>query len=447
MDVSCPNLAAAARKIDPKYTGVNVAWNDGVRGVVDLYKKKGTPQLSCMGPRITDVRLLSEDNHVIPMVRPDNMDEWLGVLDPDCLVATPDGGTLKDFLGQLKQHVAYAGITLEPGSDTLLPAKVAIRMQEAFVGVRSGSERQVVPGHFSYQTSDADDPCNMMVVFTPTGWWVCVDGVGYKPLYANEVKEDGTTMVESWMEVKASDLAVGEAMSKKESNEPSTRKTFDDLSIKEEEKDKTMDEPASAFAGIGIKGSDPRLNRMVVVSIPLQQKPRPTYRGGGAKGPLSSMDCYDDDDDARVYRSCAVSFDEDQVPIGVARAAVLGAGKTVGEHPIKSLTLKLHPKDPVVVTHISFDTVTPHNDSSIVKVGDADVERAIKDMNGLYDLCEHQCRMSCLPAMHGAYGAEEQKKVQETLMINKKQKIAKAKQMAAKDPFVPLDDALLAFAE
>ena len=403
MEVVCSNLAATARAVHHRYTGVTTAWNDNTRGVA--FK-----QLQTLGSNNTDQRLVSKDGAIIPYVRPDNMDEYLGVVDPAQLVVTPEGETLETFLCHLGKRIAHSGLSLKKDPDDtanetnedvaarvrpdVAVQRAVVRLQNAFVGVRDGVPRHVAPSNFSYQTVTADDPRNLLVVFTPTGWYVHVDGVGDTALLANEVTPDGT-LRERWFEVSATDVAVGGPVESKEPAEATERA-------------RTPSAPpghAAPPVEIGIRGSGPRTNRMLVVSIPLKQRPTSGLR---------SMDTDDWCDVAPVmYRSCAApDHDEPLVAEGVARMANLALGEIVGERDVRKTTVRVDTDEPVVVTQIDYNTISlPHGGGMRATVGKSDVEAAIRDMERQYTLCDAACKLSQLHAMLHHWTQENRKRV------------------------------------
>jgi hypothetical protein len=228
--------------------------------------------------------------------------------------------------------------------------KCAIRYQNAFVGVRGS--RNVAPANFSYQTRDTDDPRNLLIVSTPMGLYFHVDGVGEKRLMPYDIS--GETLTNKWIKVEESAFAVGHGPSGGEA-------------VSEE------------MAELGVRGSGRRGNRMLIVSVPLQQK---TVE--------DDMEC---NDDACVYRSLS------SLPVGRARAARISVGDVHSQEDVHHLDLEMDPSEAVVVTQIDWNVLTLPPDAPTVQVGDDAVAFAIRDMNRQYDLCDAQCKLSELPAM------------------------------------------------
>lgn len=347
MHVACANLARTARSVDEKYTGVTTAWTDNARGV------HVSGMLSAVGKNITDQRMVSEDGGVIPFLRTDNYDEHLGIVSPDKIVVTSKAETLGDVLERLDDFTAYAGKKVK---NVAKVTKVAVRYQNAFVGVRPGEKRNVAPSNFSYQTFSDDDPRNLLLVCTSTGIYVHQDGVGYKNLLANEA--EGSTLVNKWFAVEESNVAVGHAVGWR-----MTRRRVE----------------------LGLKGSGPRENRMLVVSIPLKQQKQPPSFSSSAPH----------------YRGLCVP------PIGRSRAARLSVGDVVDvQECIDTLEVDMDDSEMVVVTQIDYNTVTA--EGGVVQVGDDAVQGAIEDMNRQYGMCDVQCKLSQLPEMLHQWKKEEE---------------------------------------
>ena len=366
---------------------------------------------------------------MIPYVRTDNFDELLGVVDPENVIVTTGGGHLAHFLEHIAEHAAHEGYTLDP-STSAKTCKVAMRLQNSFVGIKEGETRQVAPSNFSYQTSEADDPRNLTIVFTPSDYYVHVDGVGHTPLLAHErvEKKDNRRLSEKWFTVTASDLAVGQP-------------TVGELCTRHHEEHGhppvVQGETATpcqdkANVELGLRGSGGRLNRMLVVSVPLEQKKRQTH----------GEDCYEEEE--IVYRSCSVEEDEES-HVGTARAAVLGVGETIGEKDIADMQLKIDPAGTIVVTQIDYNTLSLAADAKVVTVGKEAVELAIRDMNRQYEMCEDACRLSELPVMLHKLTRADHTKIQKTLKAVVKKETEEVKEQVAANPFKPHKNALRAF--
>lgn len=399
MNVSVSNLATTAHKVDPKYTGVITAWSDNARGV-----QNGV--LSNVGKNITDQRMEAEDDGVIPFLRTSNYDEHLGITSVDNVTMTSDGKTLGDVLKDLNEYTKYTGKTFKNMPDV---KKCAIRYQNAFVGVLEGTSRNVAPSNFSYQTRDPENPRNLLLVSTPMGLYAHVDGVGKKRLMPNEVGSDGKKLVNKWLEVKASEHAVGHDMP-------------------------TLPGDVEKSVQLGVKGSGVRGNRVLIASIPLKQSPP---RDRAPMPPPFYLD--GNEEDEPVYRSLGCS------PVGKTRAAWVGIGSVCDEEDVHEVDLEVDSSEPVVLTQIDYNTVSVPAKNPTVRVADDAIEFAIKDMNFQYNLCESQCKLSQLPVMLHKLTEEHLKEIQDTFDSVAKKAKKDAMAAAEKDPFAPHQDAILVF--
>ena len=402
MNVACSNMASTASKTNPKYTGVTTGWTDNARGVWG-------GQLSCSGKNITDQRMVSKDGAVIPYLRTHNLDEWLGIVDPNNVTASVDGDTVQDVLADMNKYISYTGKTMKTP-----PAvkKVVMRYQNAFVGLLAGTTRQVAPANFSYQTYSDECPRNVLLVFTPDGAYAHVDGVGSKPLLANELKGEGI-LENKWFQVEESGTAVGHAM------------MHDDSSAGIRNKTKSVE--------IGVKGSGARANRMLIMSVPLKQKPHSMSDKGDGECIVykpHSMSDKSDDDEGIVYRGLSATGP----PVGKARAARLSVGMTYGEEGVRKQELEYDDSEAIVITQIDYNTLSLEKDADTVAVGDDAVEFAIRDMERQYGMCDATCNLSELPAMLHKFEKEHMDLIEMTFEA-----------VAKKDPFTPTANALAAF--
>lgn len=429
MDVVCDDLDKNARAANAKYVGVTTSWDDSNRGVT-------ASGLSALGKNIRDARLVSKDGHVVPYVRTDNFKEFLGVVDPARVTVTPGGASFAEFFAKLPAHVAYAGVTVADWNvkEPPVPAKVVMRFQNAFVGIEEGTTRQVAPASFSYQTTDEDDPRNMLIVFTPTGWYVHFDGVGYKSLLQHDKKPGGKALTDRWFEVEATEFAVGKATTTKEGT---VDKAVDvDTAPSRQADTRLPAKTASEGVELGVKGSGPRCNRMMVVAIPLKQKPPPPPATRSF-----SFSCDDEDEGTIVYRSCGLPEDA----VGTARAARLGVGETVGETAVRSREVTLDESEPIVITQIDYQTLSLATKGPRVAVSKSDVDAVVADMERQYALCDHSCYLSELPCMLHKFEDEHRERIRQTLAAAHAKKKREAESMAKTEPFKPLANALLAF--
>ena len=342
--------------IDEDYEAVTVAWNDGQRGVLG-------GMLSCWGGNITDVRLVAEDGGVLPFVRPDNMNETLGITTADKIMFVERDGTqltAQEVLVSLEQRAKYMGYT-SVKTNVKDPEKVVVRVQNIWIPLNGdGAERKFVPSHFSYQTWETADPRNLIVLGTPSGTYVHADAMGMNHLYSHT--DDGEGVNNHWFTAKESDLDVGN-------------------SLGDESDRTTAPEKKGRFVEIGLKGLGKRANCFVVMSIPNVQKiPR-----------VSSMSCY------RSISSCDAECN------GVSKAAIVSADTTnvVSKASKNCIDIVRANDEPIVITLMMYNTVKAPPDQlcSQVIISREDVERSIHDMKKIYDMCDTKCKLSQLPVM------------------------------------------------
>ena len=308
------NLNRVLKDMNNRYVGVDVAWTDNARGV-------SNSALSCFGKNITDQRLVSKHGDTLPFARTQNFDETLGVISPDRVVC--GDFTFKDVWEHLEDHLAYSNYKICRKN---APTTIAMRFQTAFVPVTNGETHSIAPANFSYQTSDPNNPRNLLIVVTPTGLYAHTDGVGYKKLMAHTEGVD-TKIKESWFEAQQTDFTTGSTQVEAESSRL-TR------SIPHNEK-------RAKISKLGIDTSGPRCNRMLIFSIPLKQTDNVNHRGVG------DVEVNGDEDGFRslgggggggpIYRSMgAVDVHEAK-----CRAARLNVGGEIGDAVMLDLIMKL----------------------------------------------------------------------------------------------------------
>ena len=382
-----------------EYMAGTVAWNDGARGV-------SGGSLSCLGKNITDARIEAKDGGFCPYLRPHNLDEKLGVIDPTHLRMVEKDGTpctLKEVLTTLNGRAKYMGYTsvdpkLKPNE------KVVFRVQSAWVPLaKDQTSRKIAPTHYSYQTRDPKDPRNLLVLGSAQGIFVHSDGVGQKKLLAHSVGHtyqslpgNGPEVNTHYFEAEPSDTLVGRA-------------AYDDTLPPASKKAKAVE--------MGVEGMGPRANCFVIVSVPLKQKPTPRW-----------ADADETDDSAPIYRSLAgASF---AARVSVAEE-VYGSADKVHIDAVRDET------EPIVVTLLLYNTVQTDADVASQRIATADVGAAVQDMEAIYGLAKKHggavCKLSELPAMLHKLEAKHVDEI-------------RAKVQGEVDPMVPRKDALAAFA-
>lgn len=378
------------------YQAGTIAWNDGARGV---YGKK----VSCWGRNITDARIEAKDGGFCPYVRPHNLREKLAVVDAKyILMVDKDGAsvTLQTVLNEMDDRAKYMGLT---SADPKVKEneKVVYRVQNAWVPLAKGqTEREIVPTHYSYQTMDKENPCNLMVLGSAQGTFVHTDGVGQKKLLAHSVDGDGEVNTH-FFTAEPTDTLVGQAMDK-EDDAPAPKK--------------------AKAVEMGVQGMGARANCFVVASIPLKQKEHVT-RG------LSGYSCAGDD--APVYRSLGAASESRSARVSVSED-VYGKADKVAIKAVRDET------QPIVVTILLYNTVTTDADVDSHRIKTADVGMAVADMERIYNLARKHggavCYIDELPAMLHKLSEED--------MATIHKKVATDPPF---DPMVPRKDAVAMF--
>jgi hypothetical protein len=406
--VHMTDLNAVVHRVDSNLVVVGTSWNDNCRGV----EKNAT--LSVYGPNITDTQLTPKEGECFPTIRSENYDEMLGPVSLDKVHCGGDYGTLQDVYANLHTLIAYRGFT-KCTRPLQAPPKGVMRFQGVCIPVAAGTPRDFVAQNFSYQTSDSKEPRNLILVFTPTGLHVHTDEVGGLKLFGHVVRADGT-VDEHWFQAEESEFAAGSAQV--------------------ETTVQTTDPKRAKVVQLGVEGSDPRCNRMLIVSIPLKQT--------SGVGHSAAYD--DDDDDAMpVYRSLGASDDPVYHSLGVAtthhpsastigkcRASRLNVGDCHGTASTKTMELELDPSEPIVCTQIDYMTLSARPGTTAVTLSEGDAELIARDLMKQYGRCDAVCKLSQLPACLRKLTPEHMKRIDDTCKAVK----------AAVDPFAPNPNAL-----
>lgn len=324
-----------------RYMAGTISWNDGQRGVQG-------GELDCFGSNITDACMVGKDGEHFPFVRSHNMDERLGVLPATALTAVDREGQSVD-LQTILNRLPEEGKTMfgELNVPVLEAERVVVRMQTCFIPLGEEGQREYCPAHFSYQTSDADDPRNLLIVCTPTGYQYNTDKPGTNKLLGQRTFVEGGA-TEHWFRARAaSDVKAG-----------------------------SLEEEASPPNPVGVRGMRGSADTFLVVSVPLKQKrsvlygdedvsPHPVYRSLGS--------------------ACEAHIDLDDEVVGVASKR---------DH----LRLSRAEKEPIVVSIMRFVVV-----KGGTSLPASHLARAIGALDGFEDLVRAHggpvCQLSQLPVM------------------------------------------------
>ncbi len=340
-----------------KYVPGQVAWNDGKRA---FYNENVTSLSTSM----TDTRVESEDGSFLPFLKPDNLNETLGVTDAKNIMFTKSDGTVvtaQDILNNVKDYIGYNGYT-DVDTKVKENEKLVVRVQSTFVPVREGEKKKIVPSHYSYQTFDNNDPCNVIITGTPTGIYGHCDGTGANKLYGHTL--DGETINNHFFEAETTNFGVG-------------MQQIENECLKEKELHLKAKPVSLGFKQMGVS-----CNTFLVMSF--QRKQNPT-RSLGLIGKYECAEAYDYG--TPVYRSC-----------GITTAARMNLSDEVVGRKNKT-EIKVERKDdtPVMLTIHKYYTIEYDTNPTIEN---ADVAMAICEMENIYKMCEQYGKLSNLPVMH-----------------------------------------------
>jgi len=243
-----------------EYSCKTVSWDDVSRGTVG-----GT--LSCLGANITDTRLRSRSGTQLFTVRSDNWNEKLGYVDASSVAVVAGNGssscagslrpeTLRDFLQQIGQHGAYAGLSSSLDlSDPALDQRCSIRFQTTFLPVSADhGAMEFATEAYNYNTTRDNDPRNLVLLCTTQGVAVQQDGAGTKQLFHHSVDSDGL-IHRHWLEAEKTDHIVGG---------PQVEKAEERIAAAERGK--------ATAAVIGTRAMGTRFNALMTIQVPLRQK-------------------------------------------------------------------------------------------------------------------------------------------------------------------------------
>ncbi len=189
------------------YTCVPVSWEDATRTNVN-------GALSSTGPNIADVRLWQKNGDLLYTCRSQNWNEKVIIMSSKDISVVVGNGvaqgqnqviSLHDLLKTPKPHLGYSGIT-----STNLSAhqddQVSVRFQTVFI---PGSSTEFCTEVKSYNTVVDHMPRNMLLLATPQGTSVQLDGRQRQRLFFHSVANDGA-IHRYWLEAERSNHGVGQ---------------------------------------------------------------------------------------------------------------------------------------------------------------------------------------------------------------------------------------------
>ena len=340
-----------------KYVPGQVAWNDGKRA---LHNGNVTSLSTCM----TDTRVESKDGSFLPFLKPENLNETLGITDAKNIMFTKNDGTVvtaQDILNNIKDYIGYNGYT-DVDTKVKENEKLVVRVQSTFIPVRKGEKKKIVPSHYSYQTFENNDPCNVIITGTPTGIYGHCDRVGANKLYGHTL--DGEIIKNHFFEAETTNLRVG--MQQIESECPKENESH--LKAK------------SVF--LGFKQMGVSCNTFLVMSFKRKQEPTLSL------GLIDNYECGEAYDyGTPIYRS-----------LGKTTAAMMNlSDEIVGQKSKIEINVERQDDTPIMLTIHKYYTIEYDTDPTIET---ADVAMAIEEMENIYKMCEKYGKLSNLPVMH-----------------------------------------------
>lgn len=392
-----------------EYSCKTVSWDDVNRGTVG-------GSLSCWGGNITDTYLKSKDGETLFTVRSDNWNEKLGHVSTED-VALIQGNqsytssdddddnkkelkpiTLKTFLENCLEYGGYAGLDeSENLSNIDLDSKISIRFQTTFLPVENTDKGHIefCTESYNYNTTDDEDPRNLILLCTTQGIALQQDGAGTKQIFHHNVNENGQ-IDRYWLEAERSKHKVGGSQ----------------VETEEEKKD-AISRGKAVSDVIGIKAMGNRFNVLMTVQIPLAKKKkgedRPLLMGGGdfmcysspmmkcmpmAMECMALENCDDYLDEEECYtelEECAESISRSipekelkrKTKTGTANAARVSRGTKKDTWPGLSISdPKRNDQEHLTVTIVNYFTIAGGVPS------EEDIVAAIDDMEMLYDACD-----------------------------------------------------------
>ena len=344
------------------YQPGQVAWNDGKRAV-SKNSLNYPNMVTSIGSCITDTRVESKDGEFLPFLKPENLNETLGVTSASNILFTDKNGntvTAQYILENAQQYIGYNGYS-KIDTKVSKDEKVVVRVQSTFVPLKKGSKKLIVPSHYSYQTFDDDNPCNVIITGTPTGIYGQCDATGINKLYGHSLEVDGT-INNHWFEAVPTKYGIGMHQHKEDNSDQYTANPVQ----------------------LGFKEMGATCNTFLVMSFQREQPLTNTPRNF-----LLSADPYNECHPAPIYRSCSS---------GVTSAARLNLDKNiVGQKKLSHFDAIRKNNCPIMLTIHKY--YTTEYETGNFKVQPSDIAMAIGDMENIYKLCDQSGKLSNLPVM------------------------------------------------
>ena len=363
--------AAAGRENGPVFQALYVQWADNLRSVYDSstpFTLSGTNYntLSCWGENINDVLMLSKMGTEMLVVRPENHNEWLGISPLSSLTFSYNGAqtNLKAFFAVLP-----ALVKKELGASLALSKKMytdlAFRCQMTLVPMDGKGVEELYIDVFSYQ-SMYNDPRNLILMITPDGEVVLrFDEPGHNklgPVTNGEIR---------YFKLSCSDEQLC-GTKVRPNKAPKVAQPF----------------------GINASATDTPTGKVLVVSIPLQQKKmgRVKSKSLGVTEGAPSDEC----------EPCWRSLSAQSPAEGVVRRANVAAGSAMNATVKRFDGCSFEQKydEPIVVTVVNYAAIrSMDNSNPNVFVGANDIAKADALLTEQYNRGTAQGPLDKLPMM------------------------------------------------
>lgn len=257
------------------YHVVAVSWEDCSRG----YDGKGS--ISCWGTNITDVRIKDAEKRPIYTLRSENLNERIVLVSMDelALVVGNEAATSEksfrpmkasSYLAELGKHSTHSSIPADASlSQPDVDTKVSVRFQTVFVP----EDSEFTVNAYVYGSHETDNPKNLLLYCTSQGTSIYSPGGGSADLFLQMKRADGKTSTH-WLKAKSSEFKVG-------AEQKETAETIA----------KAIAEGSAVAMPIGIKEMGNAFNVLMVLQLPLKQRPPTTVTRGAYDGPYMGGPC------------------------------------------------------------------------------------------------------------------------------------------------------------
>ncbi len=399
------------------YSCKRISWDDSTR-----FNNNGF--LSSVGPNISDVRLVSKNGTSLYTVRPENFNEKVGTVNASevCVIDSSDN---KYTPVTLETYLKKQGIYSET-----LDSKISIRFQTSFLPVPKENqdiedfslvEEQSIefcPEMYNYNTSNNDDPKNLIVLSTNQGLSIEKNARGYQKLFLKSIDPLTGLEVSHWISAEKTDFKVGQEQKE------------DEESVKH---NLSLNKAVSSV--IGIKAMGTRFNALMTIQVPLKQKNTGLRGGFGNKEPMfAAYDSFSPNHTVAFYnqsldktgffekslesmqvevnetngyiRSKMKSIKARQEGLKGGRSSIYGqsnaarisrgsASETGQKAPIDTKSMTRDPEQHITITVVIYNTI-----EGLTIPTEEDIKNAIAELEGFYASCTKTQFLSETTFMH-----------------------------------------------